>query len=205
VIVVFLPTRRPQASCIIAPHSNVLAKQQHIMPAQSDYYTTLEVSPSASPEVITSAYRSLARKYHPDANPSPDANAKMKAINAAYDVLSDPNKRAGYDRQRAAATAKSVPPQPATAPSTTKPPAQPVPQAQPATPPALEPTLFQRIVGWITSPAAGVFIIAFIIAYVALAFVTDALAPQISEDGLVLLAGVIALISTFVIRRASRR
>ena len=67
---------------------------------QKDYYEILQVSPSAEPEVIDGAYRRLARKYHPDVNPGPQAAERMKEINAAYDILSDPAKRAAYDRLR---------------------------------------------------------------------------------------------------------
>lgn len=172
------------------------------MPSQPDYYAVLEVSPSASPEVITSAYRSLARKYHPDANPSSEANAKMKALNAAHDVLSDRHKRAAYDRQRAAATAKPAPPQ------TPPPPAQKVAQAQAAPSPATtapELTHLQRIGAFLASPAFGVFVIAFIIAYVAATILANAIAPMLAEEWLVLLAVLAALIATLLLRRAPRR
>lgn len=66
-------------------------------------YDLLEVSPNASPEVIKAAYRQLALKYHPDQQPDArarqQAEERMKQINAAYDVLSDPVRRAEYDRQ----------------------------------------------------------------------------------------------------------
>lgn len=65
-----------------------------------DYYAILQVSPAAEKEVIEAAYRKLAQKYHPDINRSPDAEEKMKRINAAYEVLSDPAKRAAYDARR---------------------------------------------------------------------------------------------------------
>ena len=63
-----------------------------------NFYKTLQVDPSAEPEVITAAYHRLARKYHPDTNTSPDAKLKMQLINEAYDTLSNPAKRTDYDR-----------------------------------------------------------------------------------------------------------
>jgi len=70
------------------------------MTDDSDYYALLQVDPEAEPEVIDAAYRRLATKYHPDVNGSPEALERMKQMNAAYDVLSDPRKRAEYDRSR---------------------------------------------------------------------------------------------------------
>lgn len=61
-------------------------------------YETLEVSQSASAEEIKRAYRKLARKYHPDINKDSGAEEKFKEINAAYEILSDEQKRAQYDR-----------------------------------------------------------------------------------------------------------
>ncbi len=64
-----------------------------------DPYEILQVSRNAEIEVIEAAYRRLARKYHPDANPSQDATERMKDINWAYEVLSDPIKRQSFDRR----------------------------------------------------------------------------------------------------------
>lgn len=61
-------------------------------------YETLEVSDTASSDEIKKAYRKLARKYHPDVNKDKDAEDKFKEINAAYEVLSDPQKKQQYDQ-----------------------------------------------------------------------------------------------------------
>lgn len=61
-------------------------------------YTTLEIAPGASEAEIKKAYRKLARQYHPDVNKDPAAEEKFKEINAAYEVLSDKEKRSKYDQ-----------------------------------------------------------------------------------------------------------
>lgn len=61
-------------------------------------YETLEINENASADEIKKAYRKLARKYHPDVNKDPKAEEKFKEINAAYEVLSNPEKKQQYDR-----------------------------------------------------------------------------------------------------------
>ncbi len=66
-----------------------------------DYYATLEVTPQASEEEIKRAYRKLALKYHPDRNlGNASAEEKIRDINAAYEILGDPETRRSYERLR---------------------------------------------------------------------------------------------------------
>ncbi len=63
-----------------------------------DYYEVLGINKDAGPDDIKRAFRQLAKKYHPDANPGDStAESKFKEINEAYDVLSDPGKKSNYD------------------------------------------------------------------------------------------------------------
>lgn len=66
--------------------------------AGKDYYEILGVSKGADADEIKSAYRRLAKKYHPDLNKTPEAAEKFKEINEAYEVLGDEKKRANYDQ-----------------------------------------------------------------------------------------------------------
>lgn len=69
---------------------------------EKDYYALLGVSSDASQKDLTSAYRALARKLHPDANPDdPAAEERFKEITAAYEVIGDPERRKEYDQVRA--------------------------------------------------------------------------------------------------------
>jgi len=63
-----------------------------------NYYDILGVSKSASADEIKSAYRKLAKMYHPDINKTEEAASKFKEINEAYECLSDPQKKSNYDQ-----------------------------------------------------------------------------------------------------------
>jgi molecular chaperone DnaJ len=77
---------------------------QDTMAGKRDYYQVLEINRSASGDDIRRSYRRLARQYHPDLNPSGEAEERFKEINEAYEVLSDDSRRAAYDRFGHAAT-----------------------------------------------------------------------------------------------------
>ena len=70
-----------------------------------DPYKVLQIDPEADDEIIQVVYRRLARKYHPDVAPGPEAAAKMLELNAAMEILGDPLRRRDYDRERARAAA----------------------------------------------------------------------------------------------------
>lgn len=67
------------------------------MPHVADHYEVLGVDRNATPDEVKKAYRKLARKLHPDVNPSPEAAEQFKLVTHAYDVLSDPQQRERYD------------------------------------------------------------------------------------------------------------
>jgi curved DNA-binding protein CbpA len=71
------------------------------MQNSNDPYEILQVDPSAELEAIESAYRRLVEKYHPDTNTEPEAVEIMTQVNQAFEVLSDPQKRAEYDHSYA--------------------------------------------------------------------------------------------------------
>jgi len=70
-----------------------------------DPYRVLQVDPEADDEIVQVVYRRLARMYHPDTSPGPEAAARMLEINAAMEILGDPDRRAAFDRERALGSA----------------------------------------------------------------------------------------------------
>lgn len=73
-----------------------------------DPYTTLGIPASASQAEAGRAHRALAKRYHPDVNPGPEAAERMRRINEAWRILSNPARRARYDATRAAAATGPV-------------------------------------------------------------------------------------------------
>ncbi|KAL0464051.1 UNVERIFIED_CONTAM: Chaperone protein dnaJ A6, chloroplastic [Sesamum latifolium] len=90
----FSSTRRGR----FAPFVAAAAAKRAGRTSEPDYYSVLNVSRNATLQEIKAAYRSLARKYHPDMNKRPGSEEKFKEIAAAYEVLSDTEKRSLYDR-----------------------------------------------------------------------------------------------------------
>ncbi|MGO2637454.1 MAG: DnaJ domain-containing protein, partial [Enterococcus viikkiensis] len=74
------------------------------MATKRDYYEVLGVQKGASDDEIKKAYRKLSKQYHPDINKEADAEDKFKEISEAYEILSDPQKRAAYDQYGHAGT-----------------------------------------------------------------------------------------------------
>jgi curved DNA-binding protein CbpA len=79
------------------------------MAARRDHYTVLGVSHSASEAEIHRAYRTLARRYHPDINASDEARTRFEEVSSAYEVLHDPQRRDRYDRSMARSAGSEVP------------------------------------------------------------------------------------------------
>jgi curved DNA-binding protein CbpA len=77
------------------------------MQDETNHYRTLQVDPSANDEVIRAAYRVLARRFHPDLAGN---DAMMKRLNAAWEILGDPARRAEYERSRTASPAPAAAP-----------------------------------------------------------------------------------------------
>jgi hypothetical protein len=130
-----------------------LSRHQSHMP--HTLYDTLEVIPTASPETIQAAYRSLISRYHPDrvAGLEPElqaaANARTKEINYAYDILGDASRRSSYDKELR--DAESAPPSQETQLAQNSPAVQRVsaapPETRPPQPRRVRATLFAAIAG----------------------------------------------------------
>ncbi len=67
-------------------------------PVGKTYYQVLQVDPLAEPEVVDAAFKRLALKYHPDTSTDPDASSRMRELLVARDLLTNPDKRAAYDK-----------------------------------------------------------------------------------------------------------
>eukprot|EP01083_Nonionella_stella_P165770 552470_1 len=76
--------------------------------SEQDFYRMLGISRSASSKEIKSAYRQMAKKYHPDANPGKDTTEQFQEINRAYEVLNNPDLKKKYDMYGAAGVGTSA-------------------------------------------------------------------------------------------------
>jgi curved DNA-binding protein CbpA len=94
-----------------------------------DPYKALQVDPEADDEVIRAAYRGLARKYHPDVAPGPEAAVRMAAINVAWGLVGEPEARRAFDLARAGRTASASTPGRSPEPGTPPKPPRPDPGA----------------------------------------------------------------------------
>jgi len=65
------------------------------------WYQVLQLDPAADADIISTVYRRLAQRYHPDRDPSQEAQVRMRELNQAYQVLKDPEQRARYDQELA--------------------------------------------------------------------------------------------------------
>lgn len=115
---------------------------------ERDVYRLLGVPASASSDEINAACRRLARTFHPDRNRSDRATAEMQVVNAVRSVMSDPESRAVYDRERHRFHARLG--QPAAVPRPTPPPRP----ASPVTPPSQSPILRYVRAAWAGATAA---------------------------------------------------
>lgn len=79
------------------------------MTTNPDYYETLRIQPQATQQEISRAYRALMRSHHPDIDGGTSPEGELLQIMQAYNVLRDPERRAAYDKQRAAAAGQSIP------------------------------------------------------------------------------------------------
>ena len=129
------------------------------------YYELLQVSPTADLEIITAAYRALIRRHHPDRNPSPTADATTKRLNEAWEILSDPVKRAKYDREFAAGSSSrpAPPPRPPNRPTQETPPPRPKPSPTPKAsepePDNIEPEFLWGLIGLLAVVALSLGIV----------------------------------------------
>ena len=134
------------------------------------------MQPTADWEIIEVAYRRLIRRYHPDVNHSPDAEEITKQLNLAREILSDPGKRAIYDRELAARTRRSSEgsTQVGSRPSSSSPPPPPPPRPHPPRPPRQSAAEIETnsMIPWLF--ASMVLVIVLIVLVVILAIVVNA-------------------------------
>lgn len=117
-----------------------------------DYYAVLGVSSTSDDVVIRAAFKALMLKYHPDTNRGADATQRAAAINEAFSVLGDPQRRAAYDASRARGSTPPPPPPPNPPPS---PPAPAPMSEQPPSTSAMQPGWLKRLGGFVAVVLIG--------------------------------------------------
>ena len=100
---------------------------------EENFYELLQVSENADPEIIQAAYRRLVLRYHPDRSSEPNAGEMTQRLNDAYAILSDPVRRAEYDRERRGSTGR-----PSSGTGRSRPNPPPPPRPPPPRPPHAE-------------------------------------------------------------------
>jgi curved DNA-binding protein CbpA len=177
-----------------------------------DYYQVLQIDPAAGPQEVKAAFKRLALLYHPDRSDHPQATQRMQALNEAFEVLGDPEKRACYDRERAAPqpavssapeTAETQPvrvtrPEPA-APQPAPPESAPPESAPPESAPRpITPEEEAQLRAWLRTQLGLIFRLLFM---TVLLFILSLFSGQVNIGGILLLVLISLAVIFSIVRR----